>query len=54
MFLFQIMNLVFFKSEAIFIQIIWGITTICGIATTGKVADDWQRGLNYNKELAEG
>jgi hypothetical protein len=30
---------------------LWAIVTLCGIATGGKVTDDWQRGLNFKSEL---
>jgi len=33
--------------------IIGGIGTITGIVMTGRVADDYQIGINFKKELAE-
>jgi len=54
LFIFQLLNIFFLKSETIFIQIIWNITTICGIATGGKVADDFQKSKYFNSELNGG
>ena len=42
------------KSENIIIAGMWGIVTLCGIATGGKAADDFQRGMFFKSELKEG
>lgn len=44
-------NIFTLKSENVFIAGIWGIVTLAGIATTGKAADDFQRGKFFNKDL---
>lgn len=44
-------NLLTLKSENVFMAGIWGIVTLCGIATTGKAADDFQRGMFFQSEL---
>ena len=49
-----IMNAFTMKSENVFIAALWGIVTLYGIFAGGKVADDWQRGLNFKKDLYEG
>lgn len=49
-----IMNIFIFKSENIIITGLWGIVTLYGIFAGGKVADDWQRGLNFKQDLMNG
>jgi hypothetical protein len=51
-FVYQLLNVVFMGGiESVFIANTWAIVTLGMAAITGKVMDDWQRGLNYKPEM---
>jgi hypothetical protein len=49
--LFQTYNIFFMKSTEVFQGLTWGVVSLAGLATGGKVLDDFQRGKNFNPEL---
>lgn len=51
LFIFQVFNIIFMQSIEVFNVITWGVVSLAGIAITGKVLDDFQRGKNFNSEL---
>ena len=52
--IFWIFNVFIIKNESIFIQIIWGLTTLAGITVSGKVADDYQKSKYFKEGLNGG
>ena len=54
-FIYQLLNVFIMGGiESVFIANTWAIVTLGGMAITGKLMDDWQRGLNYKSELDNG